>query len=37
MVKSRKQTVNLDIGEGSHTPASAMSLSEEVTMLRKAG
>ena len=26
---------NLDIGEGSHTPASAMSLSEEITMLRK--
>ncbi len=25
----------LDIGEGSHTPASAMSLSEEITMLRK--
>ena len=25
----------LDIGEGSHTPASAMSLSEESTMLRK--
>lgn len=23
------------IGEGSHTPASAMSLSEEITMLRK--
>ncbi len=26
---------NLDIGEGSNTPASAMSLSEEITMLRK--
>ena len=25
----------LDIGEGSHTPTSAMSLSEEITMLRK--
>ena len=25
----------LDVGEGSHTPASAMSLSEEITMLRK--
>ncbi|MFQ7290144.1 MAG: transposase [Lacrimispora saccharolytica] len=25
----------LDIGEGSQTPASAMSLSEEITMLRK--
>ncbi|MFR1079799.1 transposase [Enterocloster sp.] len=25
----------LDIAEGSHTPASAMSLSEEITMLRK--
>ena len=25
----------LDIGEGSHTSASAMSLSEEITMLRK--
>ena len=25
----------LDIGEGSHTPASAMSLSEEIAMLRK--
>ena len=25
----------LDIREGSHTPASAMSLSEEITMLRK--
>ena len=25
----------LDIGEGSHTPASAMSLAEEITMLRK--
>ena len=25
----------LDIGEGGHTPASAMSLSEEITMLRK--
>ena len=25
----------LDIGEGSHTPASAMSLSEEITMLRR--
>ena len=25
----------LDIGEGSHTPASAMSLSEEITMLCK--
>ena len=25
----------LDIGKGSHTPASAMSLSEEITMLRK--
>ena len=25
----------LDIGEGSHTPAGAMSLSEEITMLRK--
>ena len=24
-----------DTGEGSHTPASAMSLSEEITMLRK--
>lgn len=29
--KSRK----LNIGEGSHTPASAISLSEEITMLRK--
>ena len=27
----------LDVGEGSHTPASAMSLSEEITMLRKRG
>ena len=25
----------LDIGEGSHTPTSAMSLAEEITMLRK--
>ena len=25
----------LDVGEGSHTPASEMSLSEEITMLRK--
>ena len=25
----------LDIGEGVHTPSSAMSLSEEITMLRK--
>ena len=25
----------LDIGEGSHTPAGAMSLSEEITMLRR--
>jgi len=25
----------LDVGEGSHTPASAMSLTEEITMLRK--
>ena len=25
----------LDIGEGSHTPTSAMSLSEEITILRK--
>ena len=25
----------LDVGGGSHTPASAMSLSEEITMLRK--
>src|SRR5699024_939109 len=25
----------LDVGEGSHTPDSAMSLSEEITMLRK--
>lgn len=25
----------LNIGEGSHTPASAMSLSEEITLLRK--
>ena len=25
----------LDIGKGSHTPANAMSLSEEITMLRK--
>ena len=25
----------LDFGESSHTPASAMSLSEEITMLRK--
>ena len=29
------RTGKLDIGEGSHTPASAMSLSEEITMLRK--
>lgn len=29
------QAVKLDIGEGSHTPASAMSLSEEITLLRK--
>ena len=29
------RTGRLDIGEGSHTPASAMSLSEEITMLRK--
>ena len=27
----------LDIGEGSHTPAGAMSLSEEITMLRRRG
>ena len=26
---------SLDIGEGSHTPSSAMSLAEEITMLRK--
>ncbi len=25
----------LDIGEGSNTPANAMSLAEEITMLRK--
>ena len=25
----------LDIGEGSHTPTSAMSLAEEITLLRK--
>ena len=29
------RTGKLDIGEGFHTPASAMSLSEEITMLRK--
>jgi len=29
------RTGNLEIGEGSHTPASAMSLSEEITILRK--
>ena len=29
------RTGKLDIGEGSHTPASAMNLSEEITMLRK--
>ena len=29
------RTSKLDIGEGSHTPSSAMSLSEEITMLRK--
>ncbi len=34
MDESRKGG-KLDIGEGSHTPASAMSLSEEITMLRK--
>ena len=34
MVKSRRNG-KLDIWEGSHTPASAMSLSEEITMLRK--
>ena len=29
------RTGRLDIGESSHTPASAISLSEEITMLRK--
>ena len=29
------RTGQLDIGEGSHTPESAMSLAEELTMLRK--
>ena len=29
------RTGQLDIGEGSHTPVSAMSLSEEITLLRK--
>lgn len=29
------KTGRLDIGEGSHTPSSAMSLAEEITMLRK--
>ena len=29
------RTGQLDIGDGFHTPASAMSLSEEITMLRK--
>ena len=29
------RTGTLDIGEGSHTPESAMSLAEELTMLRK--
>ena len=28
-------TGQLDIGDGSHTPESAMSLAEELTMLRK--
>ena len=28
------RTGKLDIGEGSHTPTSAMSLAEEITMLR---
>ena len=35
MAESRKGPVSWYIGEGSHTPASAMSLSEEITMLRK--
>ena len=29
------RTGQLDIGEGAHTPESAMSLAEELTMLRK--
>lgn len=29
------RTGKLDIGEGSHTPESAMSLAEKLTMLRK--
>ena len=29
------RTGQLDIGDGSHTPESAMSLAEELTMLRK--
>ena len=29
------RTGSLDIGEGSHTPGSAMSLAEELAMLRK--
>ncbi len=29
------RTGKLDIGEASHTPESAMSLAEEITMLRK--
>ena len=35
MAESLVRPGKLDIGEGSHTPASAMSLSEEITMLRK--
>lgn len=32
---SAARTGNLDIGTGSHTPESAMSLAEELAMLRK--
>ncbi len=32
---SAARTSNLDIGAGSHTPESAMSLAEELAMLRK--